>query len=189
MLDLSNARTAPLAGLTPKALAGVTISAAPAASRFILRGDVANAASAAFGVAIPTQPLRANQQGARAALWLGPDEYLLIAPEAETESTRAALGAALAGVPHALVDVSHRQTAILLDGPGAAFLLNSATPLDLSLEAFGVGAVARTIFDKAEIVLWRVGDQSFHVEVWRAFAPYVLSLLEAAREENAAIGG
>ena len=40
----------------------------------------------------------------------------------------------------------------------------------------------RTIFDKAEIVLWRRGEFAFHVEVWRSFAAYlVAALTEAAR--------
>ncbi len=40
----------------------------------------------------------------------------------------------------------------------------------------------RTIFDKAEIVLWRRAATTFHVEVWRSFAPYLAaSLAEAAR--------
>lgn len=37
----------------------------------------------------------------------------------------------------------------------------------------------RTIFEKAEVVLWR-GPDAFRVEVWRSFARYVLALLQAA---------
>jgi sarcosine oxidase subunit gamma len=40
----------------------------------------------------------------------------------------------------------------------------------------------RTIYDKAEIVLWRRAADSFQVEIWRSFAPYlVAALTEAAR--------
>jgi sarcosine oxidase, subunit gamma len=42
----------------------------------------------------------------------------------------------------------------------------------------------RTIFEKAEIVLWRTGPETFHVEVWRSFAPYVWDLMDAVRHEN-----
>jgi sarcosine oxidase subunit gamma len=35
----------------------------------------------------------------------------------------------------------------------------------------------RTVFAKADIVLWRTGEQTFHVEVWRSFAGYVTGLL------------
>jgi sarcosine oxidase, subunit gamma len=38
----------------------------------------------------------------------------------------------------------------------------------------------RTIFAKAEIVLWRRAKDSFRVEVWRSFAPYVSDFLKEA---------
>jgi sarcosine oxidase subunit gamma len=44
----------------------------------------------------------------------------------------------------------------------------------------------RTVFAKAEVVLWRTGADAFHVEVWRSFAPYVLGLLEEAAREYVA---
>ena len=55
----------------------------PFATRFNLRGgaDVGGPAAQAFGVASPMKPLSSAASGARAALWLGPDEWLLIAEE------------------------------------------------------------------------------------------------------------
>lgn len=41
----------------------------------------------------------------------------------------------------------------------------------------------RTLFAKAQVVLWRTALNTFHLEVWRSFARYVqLLLLESARE-------
>ena len=130
------------------------------------------------------EPLRALQQGSRTTLWLGPDEYLLLdtATDAAAELS-ASLGAVLADVPHALVDVSHRQIALELSGPHAADLLAGACPLDLDSEAFPVGMCTRTVFAKADILLWRTADDRFHVEVWRSFSDYVTGLLaEIARD-------
>ena len=184
MLDLSNTRVSPLDRLQAAARAEVTIAAAPAAARFILRGtDCATAAGTAFGVVLPAVPCRAAESGERAALWLGPDEWLLLAAAAETEALQEALRNSLAGSPHALVDVSHRQVALIVEGAGAATVLNSGVPLDLSIQTFPVGMVARTIFDKAEIVLWRCAANRFRIEVWRSFSPYVLALLEIARDD------
>ena len=164
-----------------------SLANASPATRFILRGaDAVAAASAAFGVALPTTPLRAATTATRTAFWLGPDEWLLIASDVETAALQQTLETALAGVPHALVDISNRQTALLIEGPGAATAINAGTPLDLSLAAFPVGMVARTIFEKAEIVLWRTAEQSFRIEVWRSFAPYVQALLEAALSDDRA---
>ncbi len=160
---------------------------APFASRWILRGgpEAAQPVAAAFGVAPPTAPMRAATEGARAALWLGPDEWLLIAEEADA-GLGAAIERALTGVAHALVDVSHRQCAIELSGPGAARLLNAGVPLDLDATAFPVGMAARTLFLKAEITLWRREAERFRVEVARSFAPYLVAALAAAAREQAA---
>ncbi|MGQ3028233.1 MAG: sarcosine oxidase subunit gamma family protein, partial [Ferrovibrionaceae bacterium] len=54
------------------------------------------------------------------------------------------------------------------------------------LEAFPVGVCTRTLFAKAEIVLWRTDAQRFRVEVWRSFAGYLWGLLDEIRREHAA---
>jgi heterotetrameric sarcosine oxidase gamma subunit len=131
---------------------------------------------------------RAAVAGERAAHWLGPDEWLLLAPEAEGPGVARELGAALAGLPHSLVGVGHRNTALTLSGPEAATVLNAGCPLDLDLAAFPVGACTRTVFGKAEIVLWRAAERTFHIEVWRSFAAYVWQLIEEARRELAGQG-
>ncbi len=118
---------------------------------------------------------------ALAALWLGPDEQLLLANDGV--DLAATLAPALRGLPHSLVDVSHRQTAIEVSGAQASVLLNTGCPLDLHLSSFPIGMCTRTVLAKAEIVLWRTHEQAFHVEVWRSFAAYVTGFLaEAARE-------
>jgi sarcosine oxidase, subunit gamma len=102
---------------------------------------------------------------------------------AEGNDIAAALGPALRELPHSLVDVSHRQTALQVSGPGAAVLLSAGCPLDLDPSAFPVGMCTRTVLAKAEIVLWRTAEDIFHIEVWRSFAAYVSRFLaEAARE-------
>ena len=177
MLDLTQSRVSALPATL--AITNIALTPAPAASRFILRGDVIAAAGAAFGTAIPGKPMTSTTTGEKSALWLGPDEWLLLAPEADTAAIYDSVSTAI-GSTGALVDVSHRQTALLIAGPKAATVLNAGVPLDLALKAFPVGMVTRTIFEKAEIVLWRTGDETFRLEVWRSFAPYVLALLQAA---------
>ena len=157
----------------------------PPASRWVLHGGPAARALAApvWGVEFPETACRAAVAGTRAALWLGPDEYLLLelAPgERIEESQRALAGAleqALAGARHALVDVSHRQFALEVSGAHAATMLNAGCPLDLDLAEFPVGMCTRTVFAKADVVLWRTRGDAFHLEVWRSFAGYVSGLL------------
>jgi len=155
--------------------------------RYTLRGgpDALAAAGRAFGLVLSQQACRAACTGTRAALWLGPDEQLLLGLESDTESIREALETALAGIPHSLVDVSHRQVALEVSGAHAADILNGASPLDLSLEAFPVGMCTRTLLDKADIVLWRTREDAFHIEVWRSFTDYVAGLLAQIAQEYA----
>ncbi|HWW30921.1 MAG TPA: sarcosine oxidase subunit gamma family protein [Steroidobacteraceae bacterium] len=164
-------------------------SVLPRGSRFIFHGDAKAraAASTAWGVAFAEQACRAIVAGERATLWLGPDEYLLLessgvanlaaASAAATAGAANAIEQALGELPHALVDISHRQIAMQLRGPHAAEILNGACPLDLGIEEFPVGACTRTVFAKAEIVLWRTAPDTFQLEVWRSFAAYVTGLV------------
>lgn len=154
------------------------LAAVPACMRLVLRGnaDVAKLAGAALDVELPRQPNRAMHQGGQAALWLGPDEWLLL-----TEFDAAsAIETRLAGQPHSLVDVSHRQIGIVLEGSASAQMLSAGCPLDLRTHRFPVGMATRTIFMKAEIVLWRQTETRFHIEIWRSFLPYLLDHFKKA---------
>lgn len=138
-------------------------------SRHILRGPAAGVVLA--GLTVPVQPCRAAEQNGRAVLWLGPDEWLLLGIDAPN-----------ADFP--VIDISHRQLGYRLSGTDAATLLAGGVPLDLSESAFPVGMCARTLFDKAEIVLWRRGATEWRIEVARSFAPYFRDLLRAIAAAN-----
>lgn len=155
-------------------------------ARFVFRGREAaiEAATAAFGVALPREACRAAEIGDRAALWLGPDEWLLIAPEADGAAIATAFRAIAA--PHALVDVSHRNIGVALSGSKVVQVINAGCPLDLDLASFPVGMSTRTILNKAEIVLWRRAPDRFQLECWRSFAPYVHGFLTDAALEFSA---
>jgi sarcosine oxidase subunit gamma len=163
----------------------------PPATRLILQGGAAAraAAAAAFGVPFAETACRACVEGARATLWMGPDEYLLLdtalpsSPPPPVAPAFAAISAALGATPASLVDISHRQVALELSGSQAAQVLNGGCPLDLDLAAFPVGMCTRTLFAKADILLWRTAPDTFHVEVWRSFAEYLTALLvEVSRD-------
>ena len=156
--------------------------------RYVLRGGPAVMAAAGntLGLELSSVACRAaviDQTGSApvSALWLGPDEQLLLGPDGS--DLGAVLIPALRDMPHSLVDVSHRQTALEVSGPHATTLLSAGCPLDLDPASFPVGMCTRTVLAKAEIVLWRTSEDVFHIEVWRSFAAYLSAFLaEAARE-------
>ena len=158
--------------------------AAPPYARFCLRVDLESAAAKVAGVMpLATAACRSSAQGEWNALWLGPDEQLIIGPDHAGTAFATSIAAVLQGVPHSLVDVSHRQSAIELTGPNAAALINAGCPLDLGLHAMPVGFCSRTVYAKAEIVLWRRAEHDFHLEVWRSYLPYVAKLLALVADE------
>ncbi len=175
-------RRGPLDGRALANASAFALALAPPAARFILRGDaeVAEAAGAAFGLALPRASGAASAREGRAALWLGPDEWLLIADGEDGDTLGRTLEAALAARPHSLVDVSQRQIGLDLSGPLARRALSAGCPLDLRDRAFPDGSATRTMLAKSEIVLWRRAPARYRVEVWRSFADYAASFLEEA---------
>lgn len=159
------------------------LAAEPVAARVSLRLREPGAigwVGEALGVALPREANRSNTAGGLSALWLGPDEWLLVSTDEDGVSLSARLSAAIGATPASVVDVTHRSVTLLVSGPGAADALAAGCPLDLAVRAFPVGAATRTVLGKTEIVLQRLDDARFRLDVWRSFAPYVVGLL---REE------
>jgi sarcosine oxidase, subunit gamma len=185
MLDLSTARQGPLDLLAaaPGSYTAAELSIVEPEAKFVLRCRAAVTAVAgnAFGVALPEMACRAAFSGDRAALWLGPDEWFLIAAPDHAPAVTSQLSLALGDTPHSLVDVSHRGVAITVKGQQAAALINHGCPLDLSPAEFPVGMCARTLFERAEIILWRVDEHTYRLEIERSFAAYVWRMLVDAR--------
>ena len=163
---------------------GVTLTVLPPAERISLRAPEASVAalSKALGVTLPTKPKSSAAKTGRTALWLGPDEWLVIDEAGKDPLADCAKVTAL----HSAVGISHRNVAFAVTGPAAATAINGGCPQDLSLEAFPVGAASRTILGKCEIVLLRTTADAFRVECWRSFSDYVFTLLSEAASDAAA---
>jgi sarcosine oxidase subunit alpha len=167
------ARSVRLAALAPATL--LSVRAGPGA---------ATAIGMAIGVLLPTVPCRSVMARERAALWLGPDEWLIQAPEGSI-GLEAVARRAPADRPASVVDVSQRFRALEIAGPAASWCLNGFCALDLDPRAFPVAMCTRTLLGKAEVVLWRIGAEVFHIDVPRSLLPYVWACLEEARLEFA----
>lgn len=163
---------------------GVSLAMLPPAGRMALRAPAASlsALSKALGLTLPTKPKTSAVNKGRIALWLGPDEWLVM-DEAGADVTA---GLSSVRALHSAVDVSHRNVAIEVKGPGAMATINAGCPQDLSLAAFPVGACSRTILGKIEIVLLRTDDDAFRVECWRSFSDYAFTFLSEAARDAAA---
>jgi sarcosine oxidase subunit alpha len=167
-----------------RASASVQLTVLAATTRLSIRANSAagTAIGLALGVLLPTVPCRSVISRDRAALWLGLDEWLVIAPESASDLSKQATKAA-GDHPASIVDVSHRSRTLEITGTRAAWCLNAFCALDLDVQAFPVGMCTRTLLSKAEVVLWRIAPEVFHLDVTRSFVPYVWACLEEARLE------
>jgi len=163
---------------------GVRVAVLPPAERISLRAPAGSLAalSKALGLKLPTRPKTSSSTGGRTALWLGPDEWLVIDDDGGDLLADCAKVTQL----HSAVGISHRNVAIAVAGPNCEATISSGCPQDLSLAAFPVGACSRTILGKAEIVLLRADDNTFRVECWRSFSDYVFAFLADAAKDAAA---
>ena len=154
-------------------------------ARFCLRVDAsrASAAGGALGLELPHQVGRRAVHAYREALCLGPDEWVIAAPEVERRAIVDAMAALYAETPHSLVDISDREVCIRIDGPRAAELLSFGCPRDI--DRLPPGSGVRTVFDGAQVVIWRDAADRFRIDVWRSFYPHVLELLVTGNAELA----
>jgi sarcosine oxidase subunit gamma len=163
---------------------GVSVKPLPPAERVSLRAPAESIASLsrALGLTLPQKPKTSAAKDNRLALWLGPDEWLVI----DEAGTDLLADCAKAKQLHSAVGISHRNVAIAVVGPAAEACVNAGCPQDLSLAAFPVGACSRTVLGKAEIVLYRTAEDAFRVECWRSFSDYVFTFLSEAARDAAA---
>ena len=141
-------------------------AAAAVEAPFLTQVDVRASDPAAAG--LPSVPSTwAPLEGAE-ALWLGPDEWLLVGDSVPP-------GAA------SVVDVSANRAVVDLTGPGVREFLSKGCSLDLHPDHWADGACAQTMLAKAPVVLQQRGDLT-RVFVRPSFADYLVEwFLAAAR--------
>ena len=107
---------------------GVRAALLPPAQRVSLRAPAASlsALSKALGLNLPANPKTSTSDDGRTALWLGPDEWLVIDEAGGDSLADCAKVKAL----HSAVDVSHRNVAILVSGAACEAALSSGCPQD-----------------------------------------------------------
>ncbi len=171
------------------AMTGLLIKEVPFLTQINLRADAADVAMmerlrAALGFHLPQEPNTSSSIGDRSALWLGPDEWLVVGPEDQQELIEGALRSALGDGSGSVTDVSANRTVIELRGPLARDILARGCPLDLHQRHFGPGRCAQTLLAKAQVIVHLVDDTpAFFLYVRSSFGCYTADwLLDAASE-------
>jgi sarcosine oxidase, subunit gamma len=137
---------------------------------------------------LPTEPGTSATREQIAALWLGPDQWLLTCPESDGARLVGALRGALADLHAAISDVTDGRVAFRLAGPSAREVLAKGCPLDLHPRAFPLGGCGQSLLAKASVLIHLVDDDpragaAFDVYVARSFGHYLWMWLEDAGRE------
>lgn len=120
-------------------------------------------------VSLRGEPPLAPNTVAGDAIWLGPDEWLV-------------LGGREADFPDAwaAVDVSANRVCLELSGSGAADVLARGCALDLHASVFPPGSCAQTLVARAQVILYRTDEYTFRLLVRPSFASYLRAWLRDA---------
>lgn len=173
--------------------AGVKLSDGGFVGQLLLRGSgdgpFRMAAVAALMTALPFEPNRVSEREGIRAIWLGPDEWLIVAAEEKLESLTRGLMHELSGQSLALTDVSEARAVIGLQGPAAREVLSQGMALDLHPRAFGPGQAAQTLLARVPVILHqRTDEPRYDLYVQRSLAEYLWHWLEdAARAYGVAV--
>ena len=167
--------------------AGVVLCERPACGQIGLRGDAGRpafrtAVKEVLGFVPPAKATTATGgAGLPRALWLGPDEWLVVTAEDAAAATVANLGEALARQHAQVVDLSDARAVIGLAGAGARDLLMKGCTLDLHRRAFRAGYCARTLLAKAPVIVHQTSEApDYDLYVHRSIAEYLWAWLEDA---------
>ncbi|WP_306371035.1 sarcosine oxidase subunit gamma [Nocardiopsis sp. CC223A] len=148
----------------------------------------------ALGVAFPAHPCTSTRGrgpfGDVEVLWLGPDEFLVVAAPDSSVPVEDALRTALRPARGVVVDTSAQRTTVALSGPHARDVLAHGCAVDLHPSVAPTGTCVQTLLARTGIIL-RVADAgsgAFTVLVRSSFAEYLAAWLsDACVEYRAAL--
>lgn len=137
--------------------------------------------ASALGFELPYEPNRVSRRGELTALWLSPEEWLLVTSASNSAKMCAEVSQAVAGIHALAVDVSDRWDVICVTGSQAVDVLNQGTSLDLVAPGFPSGSCAQTQLGRVQVIIHQHEDRpTFDVFVDSTHAEFLWRWLENA---------
>jgi sarcosine oxidase subunit gamma len=156
-----------------------------------LRGDLTDKAIVAavkdvFGVTLPGTRETAFD-GTNGALWMSPDEALLLCPYDEAQAMADDLAAKLADAHALVVNVSDARAVFQLKGRMLREVIAKLAPVDMSPDAFTPGMVRRTRMAQVAAAFWMDDASTARVVCFRSVAAYMFGILSTSADDAAAV--
>jgi sarcosine oxidase subunit gamma len=169
----------------------LSIRELPFVTQVNLRADPKDASlmqrlAASLGFALPVEPNSVASREDRRALWLGPDEWLVVDPDSQQYALERLLRNGLEAAFGSIVDVSANRALLEIRGTKARELLAHGVSIDLDARSLGSDRCAQTLLAKARVIVEPRDDHAaFVLYVRSSFACYVADwLLDAAADPN-----
>ncbi len=147
-----------------------------------LRGAHAEVA-AALGAPLPETPCTFTSANGLDVLWMGPDEYLIVALSRESAGLEERVRAAIGDAPGAVCDVSAQRTTVDLSGAVVRDVLAHGCSIDLHPSVSPPGTCVQTLLARTGIVLLVRENDEFTILVRSSFAQYFAAWLVDASTE------
>lgn len=166
----------------------------PARGYLNLRGQPEQAAfieavRTVTGFDLPLTPNTTTMGESLSAVWLAPNEWLLVTPPDGAASLQARLRSTFGNLFATATDVSSGYATLEVAGLQARALIARGCSVDLHPRVFGPGDSAQTLLAKADVILvQRDASPRFHIIVRRSMADYLWRWLDDAARDVAAGG-
>ena len=141
------------------------------------------AAKSVLGFDLPKAPRTSASWGDIKALWLAPDQWLILCIRSKTAALLGELVGALKNLHSLAVDVSDMRAIIRLEGEYVRETLMKGCSLDLIGDDYKPGTVRRMRFAEIAALLHVVEANMIDLYVFRSYADYAWAfLLKAGRK-------
>ena len=133
--------------------------------------------AAVLGFPLPTVPNSVASLEDRRALWLGPDEWLIVGPDGQQAAIEQELRNGLNGAFGSVTDVSANRTLLEIRGAKARVRLAHGIAIDLDPRSFGPFRCAQTLLAKAQVIIECRDESGLILYVRASFATYAADWL------------
>jgi sarcosine oxidase subunit gamma len=137
----------------------------------ILGGELPTAANTVF-----------TGKGAK-ALWLSPDDWLIVAEDSKQHDILWKLEKALNNQHVSVNDLSANRVVLELSGPHVHQVLMKCSEMDFHPRVFAVSDCVQTMIAKSQAIVEQVDTDCFHIYVRCSFSRYVAGWLADAFSE------
>lgn len=164
---------------------GVRLSEVNDLGKLDLRGDAGDKAfmssvGRTLDLLLPTEACQSASQGDIAALWVGPDQWLIVCPKSSVATIAHDLAESLEGIHGSVTDISAGRILLRLSGPSALDVLAKGCPIDLHPRTVAPGYVAGSVLAKINVLIHLRDIDVVDIYLGRSYGDYLWSWLEEA---------